>query len=55
MLKLFWHYVWAQGGRSIRPDKEKALDPVYVFIRGTTNIFDFVERRNLDHFGRSSK
>ena len=36
----------AQAG----PDIEKALDPVLVFIRGTTNLFEFVE-----HFGRTSK
>ena len=32
------------------PDIEKALDPVLVFIRGTTNLFELVE-----HFGRTSK
>ena len=36
-------------------DIEKALDPVLVFIRGTTNLFEFVERRYLEHFGRTSK
>ena len=34
---------------------EKALDPVLVFIRGTTNLFEFVERRYFEHFGRTSK
>ena len=29
------------------PDIEKALDPVLVFIRGTTNLFELVERRYL--------
>ena len=29
---------------------EKALDPVLVFIRGTTNLFEFVK-----HFGQTSK
>ena len=51
MLRLFWHYVLAQAG----PDIEKALDPVLVFIRGTTNLFELVERRYFEHFGRTSK
>ena len=51
MLKLFRHYVRAQAG----PDIEKALDPVLVFIRGTTNLFEFAERRYFEHFGRASK
>ena len=34
------------------PDIEKALDPVLVFIRGTTNLFEFVESRYYEHFGR---
>ena len=46
MLRLFWHYVLAQAG----PDIEKALDPVLVFIRGTTNLFELVERRYFEHF-----
>ena len=37
------------------PDIEKALDPVLVCIRGTTNLFEFVERRYFEHFGRTSK
>ena len=37
------------------PDIEKALDPVLVFIRGTTNLFELVERRYFEHFGRTSK
>ena len=37
------------------PDIEKALDPVLVFIRGTTNLFELVERRYFEHFGRASK
>ena len=37
------------------PDIEKSLDPVLVFIRGTTNLFEFVERRYFEHFGRTSK
>ena len=37
------------------PDIEKALDPVLIFIRGATNLFEFVERRYLEHFGRTSK
>ena len=35
------------------PDIEKALD--LVFIRGTTNVFEFMERRYFEHFGRASK
>ena len=41
----------AQGG----PDIEKALDPVLVFIRETTNIFELVERIYSEHFDRTSK
>ena len=37
------------------PDIEKALDPVLVFIRGTTNLFELVERRYFEHFSRTSK
>ena len=37
------------------PDIEKALDPVLVFIRETTNLFELVERRYFEHFGRTSK
>ena len=37
------------------PDIEKALDPVFVFIRGTTNLFEFVVRTYLEHFGWTSK
>ena len=37
------------------PDIEKALDPVLVFIRGTTNLFELVERRYFEDFGRTSK
>ena len=57
MLKLFWHYVLAQGVQFHKagPDIEKALDPVLVFIQGTTNLFEFVERRYFEHFGRTSK
>ena len=51
MLKLFRHYVRAQAG----PDIENALDPVLVFIRGTTNLFEFVEHRYFEYFGRKSK
>ena len=36
------------------PDIEKSLDTVFVFIRGTTNLFEFVERRYFEHFGRTS-
>ena len=39
----------------VGPDIEKALDPVLVFIRGTTNLFEFVERRHFEHFRRASK
>ena len=51
MLRLFWHHVLAQAG----PDIEKALDPVLVFIRGTTNLFELEERIYFKHFGRTSK
>ena len=37
------------------PEIEKALDPVLLFIRGTTNLFEFVERRYFKHFGQTSK
>ena len=30
------------------PDIEKALDPVLVFIRGTTKLFEFVDRRYFE-------
>ena len=33
------------------PDIEKALDPVLVFIRGTTNLFELVKHRYFEHFG----
>ena len=52
MLKLFRHCLRAHKAG---PDIEKALDPVFVFIWGTTNIFEFVERRYLEHFIRTSK
>ena len=54
MLRLFWHYILAQLHKA-RPDIEKALDPVLVFIRETTNLLEFVERRYSEHFGRASK
>ena len=37
------------------PDIENALDPILIFIRGTTNLFEFVERTYFEHFGRTSK
>ena len=37
------------------PNMEKVLDPVFVFIQGTTNLFESVERRYCEHFGRTSK
>ena len=37
------------------PDTEIAVDPVLVFIRGTTNLFEFVERRYFEHFGQTSQ
>ena len=40
MLKFFRHYVLHKAG----PDIEKALDPVLVFMPGTANIFELVER-----------
>ena len=54
MLKLFRHYVWAQFHKA-GPDIEKALDPVLVFIQGTTNLFEFVERRYFEHFDRTGR
>ena len=36
-------------------DIEKALDPVFVFILRTANLFEFVYRRNVHLFGRASK
>ena len=49
MLKLFLHNVWTKSRafHKAGPDIEKASDPVFVFIWRTTNIFEFVERRNL--------
>ena len=35
------------------PAIEKDLDPV-AFIRGTTNVFEFVERKYFEHLGRTS-
>ena len=58
MLRLFRRYLLAQAVRVFHkagPDIEKALDPVLVFIRGTTNLFEFVERRYFEHFGQTSK
>ena len=39
------------------PNIEKALDPDpgLFFIRGRTNLFEFVERRYFVHFGRTSR
>ena len=37
------------------PDIEEALDPVLVFIQGTANLFELVERRYFEHFGQTSK
>ena len=37
------------------PDIEKTLDPVFVFIWGTINLFEFVERRYFQHVVRTSK
>ena len=52
MLRLFWHYVLVHNAG---PDMEKVLNPVLVFIRETTNLFEFVEHRYFEHFGRTSK
>ena len=30
MLRMFWHYVWAQAFHKAGPDIEKTLDPVLV-------------------------
>ena len=55
MSKLFRHYVLAQAGEFYQagPDLEKALEPVLVFTRGTTNLFEVVERKYFEHFGRT--
>ena len=37
------------------PDTEKVLDPVLLFIRGRTKLFEFVELIYFEHFGRISK
>ena len=37
------------------PVMEKTLDPVLVFTRGTKHLFEFVERRYFEHFGRVRK
>ena len=57
MLKLFRHYVWAPVGCSIRLGQvlEKALGPVFVFIQGTTSLFEFVDRRYFKHFDQTIK
>ena len=52
MLRLFWHYVLVHKAE---PDIEKALNSVLVFIRGTTDLFEFVARRYFEHFDRTSK
>ena len=50
---LFRHYIWAH--QKAGPDIERAFVAVFVFILGTTNLFEFVERRYFEHFGRTSK
>ena len=57
MLRLFWALRIGTGRafHKAGPDIEKALDPVLVFIRGTSNLFELVERRYFEHFGRTSK
>ena len=43
MLKLFRHYILAQAQfHKAGPAKEKALDPVLVFIRWPTHRFEIV-------------
>ena len=36
-------------------DIENALDPVLVFKRGTTHLFESLERRYFEPFGRTGK
>ena len=36
-------------------DMENALDPVLLFIRGTTYLFEILERIYFEHFGRTGK
>ena len=44
MLELFRHLVWAHKAG---PYIDNALDTVFVFIRGITNLFELVERRYM--------
>ena len=37
------------------PDIEKALDLVLFFYTGNNKLFEIVERRYFEHFGRTSK
>ena len=39
----------------VGPDIEKVLDPFLVFMRGTTDLFEFVECRYFEHFDRTSQ
>ena len=57
MLRLFLalHIGTGRAFHKAGPDIEKALDPALVFIRGTTNLFELVEHRYFEHFGRTSK
>ena len=41
--------------RKAEPNIEKALDPVLVSKRGTTNLFEFVKRRYFEILGLSSQ
>ena len=55
MVKLALRIGTGRAFHKAGPDIVKALDTVLVFIRRTTNIFQFVERRYFEHFSRSSK
>ena len=54
-LPFLGHYGYVQAKHSTRLGLEKVLDPVLVFIRGKKNLFEFVERRYFEHFGRRRK
>ena len=57
IVKLFGHFFICtdRGFQCDGPAVEKALDPVVDFIQGTTELFEFVERKYFEYFGRVSK
>ena len=55
MVKLFGHYLRIGTDGTFHKTVlaiERALDPVLVFIRGTTNLFKFVGRRYFEQSAR---